>query len=441
MFEELSRKLDSVFKKIKGQGKLSEDNIKEALRDVRRVLLEADVNFRVAKNFIQAVQEKAVGQEVVRSVTPGQQVVKIVYDELSSLMGQSAADLHFSNIPPTIFMIVGLQGSGKTTFVGKLAKHLKNQGHTPLMVAADIYRPAAVKQLQTIGKQLAIPVFFEGNTNPVELSKKAISFSRQNGQDIVILDTAGRLHIDQAMMDELVEIKKTVSPNEILFVADGMTGQDAVKAAEEFKQQLEFNGVVLTKMDGDARGGAALSIKAVTGKPILFFGTGEKFDALEIFHPDRMASRILGMGDIVSLVEKAQATIDQEQAEKIEKKIRRQEFTLEDFLDQMHQIKKMGPLEQIIGMIPGLGNSPLGNVQVDEHEMVKIEAIINSMTRDERRRPNIMNGSRRKRVARGSGTSVQDVNRLLNQFSQMQKMMKRFGKMGKRGFGKNIFPF
>ena len=441
MFEELSRKLDSVFKKIKGQGKLSEDNIKEALRDVRRVLLEADVNFRVAKNFIQAVQEKAVGQEVVRSVTPGQQVVKIVYDELSSLMGQSAADLHFSNIPPTIFMIVGLQGSGKTTFVGKLAKQLKSKGHTPLMVAADIYRPAAVKQLQTIGKQLAIPVFFEENTNPVELSKKAISFSRQNGQDIVILDTAGRLHIDQAMMDELVEIKKTVSPNEILFVADGMTGQDAVKAAEEFKLQLEFNGVVLTKMDGDARGGAALSIKAVTGKPILFFGTGEKFDALEIFHPDRMASRILGMGDIVSLVEKAQATIDQEQAEKIEKKIRRQEFTLEDFLDQMHQIKKMGPLEQIIGMIPGLGNSPLGNVQVDEHEMVKIEAIINSMTRDERRRPNIMNGSRRKRVARGSGTSVQDVNRLLNQFSQMQKMMRRFGKMGKRGFGKNIFPF
>ncbi|HDL18642.1 MAG TPA: signal recognition particle protein [Bacteroidetes bacterium] len=441
MFEELSRKLDSVFKKIKGQGKLSEDNIKEALRDVRRVLLEADVNFRVAKKFIQAVQEKAVGREVVRSITPGQQVVKIVYDELSRLMGQSAADLHFSNIPPTIFMIVGLQGSGKTTFVGKLAKHLRSKGHTPLMVAVDIYRPAAVKQLQTIGKQLDISVFFEENTNPVDLSKKAISFSRHNGQDCVILDTAGRLHIDRAMMDELVEIKKTVSPNEILFVADGMTGQDAVKAAEEFMQQLDFNGVVLTKMDGDARGGAALSIKAVTGKPIMFFGTGEKFDALEIFHPDRMASRILGMGDIVSLVEKAQATIDREQAEKIEKKIRRQEFTLEDFLDQMHQIKKMGPLDQIIGMIPGLGNSPLGNIQVDEGEMVKIEAIINSMTRDERRRSNIMNGSRRKRVARGSGTSVQDVNRLLNQFSQMQKMMKRFSKMGKRGFGKNLFPF
>ena len=441
MFEELSRKLDSVFKKIKGQGKLNEDNIKEALRDVRRVLLEADVNFRVAKQFIQAVQKKAVGQEVLRSITPGQQVVKIVYDELSQLMGQSAAELHFSNIPPTIIMVVGLQGSGKTTFAGKLSKHLRSKGNSPLMVAADIYRPAAVKQLQTIGKQLDVPVFFEDKTKPVELCRRAITHARQNGQDLVILDTAGRLHIDQDMMNELVDIKSTVSPNEILFVADGMTGQDAVKAASEFQKQLDFGGIVLTKMDGDARGGAALSIKAVTGKPIKFMGVGEKFDALEIFHPDRLASRILGMGDIVSLVEKAQESIDQEEAEKMEMKIRRQEFTLDDFLDQMHQIKKMGPLDQIMGMIPGLGNSPLGKVHVDEREMVKIEAVITSMTKDERRRPQIMNGSRRKRVAKGSGTTVQDVNRLLNQFGQMQKMMKKLTKHGKRGLSKGMFPF
>lgn len=441
MFEELSRKLDSVFRKLKGRGKLSEENIKEALRDVRRVLLEADVNFRVAKQFIQAVEEKAVGQEVLRSITPGQQVVKVVYDELAKLLGQSTAELHFSNIPPSVFMIVGLQGSGKTTFVGKLAKYLRGKGKMPLMVAADIYRPAAVEQLQTIGSQLDIPVFFENNKSVVDLSKRSITSARQNGQDVVLIDTAGRLHIDQDMMKELSDVKKSVAPKEILFVADGMTGQDAVKAAEEFHQQLDIDGVILTKMDGDARGGAALSIKAVTNKPIKFIGTGEKFDALEIFHPDRMASRILGMGDIVSLVEKAQINIDQKQAEKIEKKLQSQQFTLEDFLDQMQQLKKMGPLDQIMGMIPGLGNSPLGKVQLDERELARVEAIIKSMTPEERKKPNIINGSRRKRVAKGSGTTVQDVNRLLNQFVQIQKMVKRLGKHGDNSFPKQMFQF
>ncbi len=441
MFEELSRKLDSVFRKLKGRGKLSEENIKDALRDIRRVLLEADVNFRVAKQFIQAVEEKAVGQEVLRSITPGQQVVKVVYDELAKLLGQSTAELHFSNIPPSVFMIVGLQGSGKTTFVGKLAKYLRNKGKLPLMVAADIYRPAAVKQLQTIGSQLEIPVFFESNKTIVDLRKRSITSARQNGQDVVLIDTAGRLHIDRDMMNELIDIKTSITPKEILFVADGMTGQDAVKAAEEFQQQLDIDGVILTKMDGDARGGAALSIKAVTNKPIKFIGTGEKFDALEIFHPDRMASRILGMGDIVGLVEKAQFTIDRDKAEKIEKKLQSQQFTLEDFLDQMLQIKKMGPLDQIMGMIPGLGNSPLGKVQLDERELARVEAIIKSMTPEERKKPNIINGSRRKRVAKGSGTAVQDVNRLLNQFVQIQKMVKKLGKHGEKSFAKQMFPF
>jgi len=440
MFDELTRKLDAVFRRIKGQGKLTEANIKEALRDIRRVLLEADVNFRVAKQFIQSVQEKAVGQEVLRSVTPGQQVVKIVYDELTHLMGQKAADLRFSSIPPTIIMVVGLQGSGKTTFVGKLARLLKKQGHSPVMVAADIYRPAAVKQLQVIGEQLQVPVFFEERTDPVQLARNSISFARKHAHDVVLLDTAGRLHVDEEMMDELVRIKEAVGPHEILFVADGMTGQDAVKAAQAFLERLDFDGVVLTKMDGDARGGAALSVKAVTGKPIKFIGTGEKFDALEKFHPDRMASRILGMGDIVTLVEKAQEAVDQEKVEKLQKKLQRFEFTLEDFLEQMQQVKKMGPLDQLVSMIPGLGNISRAGLQVDDREMIKIEAIINSMTPEERRRPQIINGSRRKRIARGSGTTVQDVNRLLNQFQQLQKMMKRTQKMGKRGRMKQMFP-
>jgi len=441
MFEEITRKLDSVFRKLRGQGRLTEEDVKDALRDIRRVLLEADVHFRVAKQFIQAVQEKAVGQEVLKSVTPGQQVVKIVYDELTRLMGQTAADLHFSSIPPTIIMVVGLQGSGKTTFAGKLARRLKKQGKAPMLVAADIYRPAAVEQLKTIGEQIGVPVFFESNTPPVELARSAVQFARQHGYDVCILDTAGRLHIDPEMMNELVQIREAVRPHEILFVADGMTGQDAVRAAEEFLRQLDFDGVVLTKMDGDARGGAALSIKAVTGKPIKFIGIGEKLDALERFHPDRMASRILGMGDIVTLVEKAQEAVEKEKAQELERKLRRFEFTLEDFLEQMRQVRKMGPLEELIQMIPGLSRLPAAQLQVDEKELVKAEAIINSMTREERRKPQILNASRKRRIARGSGTTVQDVNRLLHQFAQLQKMMKRMKKLSRKGFGRGMFPF
>lgn len=432
MFEDLSRKFDSVFRKIKGQGKLSERNITEALRDIRRVLLEADVNFRVVKQFIESVQEKAVGQEVLHSVTPGQQVVKIVHDELCGLMGQSAANIEFSQLPPTVIMLVGLQGSGKTTLAGKLAGFFRQKNHSPLLVAADIYRPAAVEQLKTVGKQLDVPVFEEPGTAPALLCKKAISHSRDKGHDLVILDTAGRLHIDEQMMDEIVEIKQTIVPREVLFVADSMTGQDAVNAAREFKEKVDFTGVILTKMDGDARGGAALSIKAVTGVPIKFVGTGEKLDAMEVFHPERMASRILGMGDIVTLVEKSQELVDEEEAARLEKKLRKSEFTLEDFLDQMQQVKKMGSLKDIIGMIPGLNTLSASSMEIDDSALSSVEAIIRSMTAQERQKPQIINGSRRKRIARGSGTSVQEVNRLLNQFAQMQKMFKRMNKPGKR---------
>ncbi|NOY76371.1 MAG: signal recognition particle protein [Calditrichaeota bacterium] len=432
MFEDLTRKLDGVLRKIKGQGKLSEKNISDSLREIRQILLEADVNYKVAKEFIKTVQEKAVGQDVLKSITPGQQIVKIIYDELTRLLGQSAAHLRFANIPPTIFMITGLQGSGKTTFVGKLALYLRGQKHSPLMVAADIYRPAAVDQLKTIGKQLGIPVFSEEGENPVKITQHSIQFARKNGQDVVIFDTAGRLHIDEKMMEELAEIKAKTKPNNIFFVADGMTGQDAVKAATEFQKWLDYDGVVLTKMDGDARGGAALSIKAVTGKPIVFVGVGEKFNALESFYPDRMASRILGMGDVVSLVEKAQLAADEEETRRMEEAIRKKRLTFDDFLGQLRQIKRMGPLEQIIGMIPGLGASPLGKVNIDEKALVKVEAIIQSMTKEERRNPRILNGSRKRRIAKGSGTTVQDVNRLISQFNEMQKMMKRFSKGGKR---------
>lgn len=444
MFEDLTRKLDGVLKKIKGQGKLSEKNIADSLREVRQILLEADVNYKVAKEFIKAVQEKAVGQEVLKSITPGQQIVKIIYDELTHLLGQSAANLRFANIPPTIFMVTGLQGSGKTTFVGKLALYLRGQKHSPLMVAGDTYRPAAVDQLKTIGKQLGIPVFSEEGKNPVQITQNSIQFARQNGQDVVIFDTAGRLHIDEKMMEELAEIKAKTKPHNIFFVADGMTGQDAVKAATEYQKWLDYDGVVLTKMDGDARGGAALSIKAVTGKPIVFVGVGEKFNALELFFPDRMASRILGMGDVVSLVEKAQLAADEEESRRMEEAIRKKRLTFDDFLGQLRQIKKMGPLEQIIGMIPGLGASPLGKVNVDEKALIRVEAIIQSMTKEERRNPRLLNGSRKRRIAKGSGTTVQDVNRLISQFNEMQKIMKRFSKGGKRSLrglmGGNI-PF
>jgi signal recognition particle subunit SRP54 len=424
MFEDLTAKLEATLKKIKGQGKLTEENIADSLKEIRRSLLEADVNYKVVKEFIQRVQEKAVGEEVLRSVTPGQQIVKIVFDELVQLMGQSQTDLKLSGIPPAVVMLTGLQGSGKTTFAAKLANFLRKKGRHPMLVAADIYRPAAIKQLQVLGKNLNVPVHAEDSSDAVQICQGSIKDAREKGADVVILDTAGRLHIDEEMMAELERIKSALKPQEILFVADGMTGQDAVNAASQFMNRLDFDGIVLTKMDGDARGGAALSIRQVTERPIKFVSTGEKLDAIEPFHPDRMASRILGMGDVVSLVEKAQETVDLEEAEKLEKKLRKQQFTLEDFYDQLQQIKKMGPLEQILGMIPGIGKQ-LKNVPIGDDAFVQVEAIINSMTREERRKPQIINGSRRRRIAMGSGTRVQDVNQLLRQFDEMRKMFKK----------------
>ncbi len=441
MFEDLSAKLDLVLKKVKGQGKLTEKNISDSLKEIRRALLEADVNYRVVKQFIESVRQKALGTEVLQSITPGQQIVKIVHDELVRLMGESKTDLKMAGIPPTIIMLAGLQGSGKTTFAGKLANFLRKKGRHPMLVAADVYRPAAKTQLRVLGKSLGIPVYAPEHDQAVRICKEAIGEARKQGCDVLILDTAGRLHIDEAMMQELEEIKKEVRPNEILFVADGMTGQDAVNAASEFLERLDYDGVVLTKMDGDARGGAALSIRAVTGRPIKFLSTGEKLDAIEPFYPDRLASRILGMGDVVSLVEKAQEALDLEKAQKLEKKLRRDEFTLEDFYEQLQQIKKMGPLDQLLGMIPGLGKQ-LKNVQVDDRAFVRVEAIINSMTPEERRRPQIINGSRRLRIARGSGTRVQDVNQLLKQFNEMRKMFKRMKNKKFRGaFRGGSLPF
>lgn len=433
MFQDLSEKLEQVLKKIRGQGKLTEKNIVESLKEVRRVLLEADVNYKVVKSFIASVQEKAIGQKVLKSISPGQQIVKIIYDELKAIMGEAEAPVNLSGASPAIIMLTGLQGSGKTTLAGKLARYFKSRGRNPMLVAADIYRPAAVKQLQIVGEQIGVPVVSEQSTSAVEICVNAIQTSRLQGYDLLIFDTAGRLHIDQELMQELVEIKTKTKPHEILFVADGMTGQDAVNTAKEFLTWLDFDGVVLTKLDGDARGGAALSIRMVTNKPIKFISTGEKFDALEKFHPERMASRILGMGDIVSLVEKAQQAVDREQAEKLEQKLRRQQFTLEDFYDQLQQIKKMGPLDQLLGMIPGIKSSMLKGISLDDGSFVKIEAIINSMTPEERRRPSIIDGSRRKRISRGSGTSVQDVNQLLKQFDMMQKMMKNINKFKFKG--------
>lgn len=434
MFQELTEKLDVVFKKLRGQGKLNEKNIEASLREVRRVLLEADVNYRVVKEFIEKVKEKSLGQTVLRSVTPGQQIVKIIHDELIQLLGKSDSPVVFSNLPPAIMMLVGLQGSGKTTLAGKLAQFFKKQGKNPALVAADVRRPAAIQQLKIVGESVGVPVITAEIKDAVKICKDAIGICRKQGNDLVIFDTAGRLHVDEELMQELIEIKKQTQPNEILFVADGMTGQDAVNTAKSFLEHLDFTGVVLTKMDGDARGGAAISIRAVTGKPIKFIGVGEKFDAIEKFFPERMASRILGMGDVVSLVEKAQATIDEKEAQKLEQKLRKQEFTLEDFYGQLQQIKRMGPLEQLLGMIPGLNPKALSGLKMDDRSFVKIEAMINSMTPEERRRPQIIDGSRRRRISKGSGTTVQDLNRLLNQFQSMQKMFKNFGKMKFRGF-------
>jgi len=433
MFQELSEKLEIVLKKLKGHGKLTEKNISDSLKEVRRVLLEADVNYKVAKAFISAVQEKAMGQKVLRSVTPGQQIVKIIHDELTILMGEKEVPINLSGSTPAIIMLTGLQGSGKTTLAGKLARYFRDMGRNPYLVAADIYRPAAVKQLEIVGEQVGIPVMSDPKKSAVDICVNAIKNGSKQGYDLAIFDTAGRLHIDQQLMQELSDIKEKTQPQEILFVADSMTGQDAVNTAKEFLNWLDFDGVVLTKMDGDARGGAALSIRMVTDKPIKFISTGEKSDALEKFHPERMASRILGMGDIITLVEKAQQAVEQEQAEKLERKLRRQQFTLQDFYDQLQQIKKMGPLDQLIGMIPGVKSSMLKEMTVDDRSFIKIEAIINSMTKEERQRPQIIDGSRRKRISRGSGTNVQDINQLLKQFQMMQKMMRNINKFGVKG--------
>jgi len=433
MFQELTEQLELIFKKIKGHGKINEKNIEASMREIRRALLEADVNYKVAKEFVNSIKNKALGQTVLRSITPGQQIVKIIHEELIDLLGKSNIPLKMASVPPTIIMLVGLQGSGKTTFAGKLAKYLKGQGHSPLLVAADVKRPAAVQQLKVLGESIGIPVFTENTKNAIENCVMSIDFCRKNGFDTTIFDTAGRLHIDQELMQELSEIKAKTKPSEILFIADGMTGQDAVNTAKEFVEQLDFNGFVLTKMDGDTRGGAALSIRAVTGKPIKFTSVGEKMDALEKFYPDRMASRILGMGDVVSLVEKAQQLVDQKTAEKLEKKLRRQQFTLSDFYEQLQQIKKMGSLDQLLSMIPGMSTKAFKDLQADEKSIIKVEAIINSMTHEERQRPNIINGSRRRRIAMGSGTTVQDVNLLLKQFSMMQKMVKNMSRFRFKG--------
>ncbi|NOQ98353.1 MAG: signal recognition particle protein [Calditrichae bacterium] len=424
MFEDLTAKLETTLKRLRGQGKLTETNIADSLKEIRRSLLEADVNYRVVKDFIKKIQTKAVGEEVVRSVTPGQQIVKLVHDELIELMGKAQSELKLAGIPPSIVMLCGLQGSGKTTFAAKIANFLRKKGRHPMLVAADIYRPAAIQQLQVLGKSLDIPVYTEEGSDPVRICQSSVKAARENSCDVLILDTAGRLHIDEEMMQELERIKKEVAPQEILFVADGMTGQDAVNAAMQFLERLDFSGVVLTKMDGDARGGAALSIRQVTNRPIKFVSIGEKPDALESFHPERMASRILGMGDVVSLVEKAQEVVDLDEAQKLEEKLRKEQFNLEDFYGQIQQIKKMGPLDQILGMIPGMGKQ-LKNISLSDDAFVSVEAIINSMTPRERQKPQIINGSRRRRIALGSGTLVQDVNKLLKQFEEMRKLFKK----------------
>jgi len=431
VFDTLTQKLDSVLKRLRGQGRISEANIAEMLREVRKVLLDADVNYKVVKQFIDNVQQKSLGKEVVTSIAPGQLIVKIIHDELVALLGTEKADITISQTPPSVILIAGLQGSGKTTFAGKLALLLKSKGRSPLLVAADVYRPAAIDQLIMLGGQIDVPVFSSRTDSAIDIAKNSIDHARKNARDTVIIDTAGRLHVDEEMMREVESIKSSVQPHEILFVVDAMTGQDAVNTAKAFHDRLNFDGVVLTKLDGDTRGGAALSIRSIVEKPIKFVGTGEKLDALEQFHPDRMASRILGMGDIVTLVEKAQQTFDQEKAQQLEQKIRKSQFTLEDFYSQLQEIKKMGPLSQVLSMIPGANK--LGNINdVDEKEMRYVEAIILSMTIEERQHPAIINGSRRKRIASGSGRSVQEVNKLLKQFFEMQKMMKNFTK------GKNV---
>ncbi len=441
-FESLTDKLSSIFKKLRGKGRLSEADVKEAMKEIKMALLEADVNFKVVKNFVASVSERAVGQDVMESLTPAQMIVKIVNEELTALMGGGDSKLTISSAPPTVVMLVGLQGAGKTTNGAKLAGLMKKQGKRPLLAACDVYRPAAIQQLEVVGGQLDIPVFQMGQVDPVDIAKAAIAHAKQHGNDMVFLDTAGRLHVDEALMDELRAIKAAVNPDEILLVVDAMIGQDAVTAAKAFDDALDLTGVMLTKLDGDARGGAALSIRAVTGKPIKFAGTGEKLDQIEVFHPDRMASRILGMGDVLSLIEKAEQTLDAKKAAEQLERLRKNRFTLNDYYDQLTQLKGMGSMEDIMGMIPGMGGKKL-DIPADAANFTRIEAIIQSMTPAEREDPSILNSSRKKRIAAGSGTQVVDVNRLLKQFELLQSLTRQFsnpkkakGLMGRlKGFG------
>ncbi|MGB5528496.1 MAG: signal recognition particle protein [Ignavibacteriaceae bacterium] len=432
MFEDLSLKIENALKKVRGQGRLSEKNISDSLREIRRILLDADVNYKVAKEFIEKVSEKALGKEVIASISPGQLITKIIFDELVSLLGSSQTELKLNPSGITVIMVVGLQGSGKTTFCAKLAKRLKERKRKVLLAAADVYRPAAIEQLRQLGEKIDTRVFSLEKPDAKRTAIDALKYAKMHSFDTVIIDTAGRLHVDNQMMEEISDIKKLVNPSEILFVVDSMTGQDAVNSAKSFNETVNFDGIVLTKLDGDARGGAALSIRSVVGKPIKFISNGEKTDSLELFYPDRLASRILGKGDVISLVEKAQQTFDDREAESLEEKLRQNKFDFNDFLKQIKVIKKMGSLSSLLGMIPGL-SSQIKNTQVDDYALVKVEAIINSMTRPERENPKILNGSRRKRIARGSGTSVQEVNKLLKQFSEMKKMMSRFS--GKSSLG------
>lgn len=445
MFQSLTDKLANAFKKFRSKGRLTEADVREGMREIKLALLEADVNYKVVRDFVKNVTERAVGETVLESLLPAQQIVKIVNEELIRLMGGDSPKLEISPAPPTVYMMVGLQGAGKTTHAGKIAGMMKKKGKRPLLVACDVYRPAAIEQLKVVGESVGVPVFaMGGKVNPVEIARAGVEHAKKNAYDLVILDTAGRLHIDEALMEELRRIKETVHPTEILLTIDAMLGQDAVNVAESFNNLLDITGVVLTKMDGDTRGGAALSVRYITGKPIKLVGTGEKLDAIELFHPDRVASRILGMGDILSLIEKAEAAYDEKNAAELERKIRESSFTLEDFLDQFKQLKKMGNLDQLLSMMPGMKPGALKDVNVDEKQVARTEAIILSMTPRERANPDILNGSRRRRIAAGSGTSVEDVNRLLKQFEQTKKMMKQFSgmeKRGMRGMGKMKIPF
>ena len=444
MFENLTTKLDGIFKRLRGHGKLTEENIQEAMKEVRVALLEADVNFKVVKDFIQSVQTRAIGQEVMASLTPAQQLIKVVKEEMTSLMGSEEGGIHLSGSPPVPLMLVGLHGCGKTTTAAKLARHFKEQKKRPYLIPADVYRPAAIEQLQKLGKDLGVDFYrSQPSQTPLDICLKGREAALKGGYDLRLIDTAGRLHVDEALMLELREIKSHLKPKEVILVADAMTGQDAVNIAKNFNERLGIDGVILTKMDGDARGGAALSIRSVTQKPIKFIGMGEKLDALEVFHPDRMASRILGMGDVLTFIEKAEAAFDETKARELEKKIRKDSFTLEDFRDQLQQVRKMGSLESILQMIPGIPKQmkAMGDAGLDEKELGRVEAIINSMTRRERNNHLIINGSRRLRIAKGSGTSVQEVNQLLKRYAQARKMMKRFTQMEKKGVGRGQVPF